>query len=961
MADEAEERETSVGAEMNAGSFPKRKLSFEEASKLNENNVKEISSLGKQSSGLAHVESERKENAVLSSSSSPSKATGTQSKDILKKADGASLESRRYLWIFPPSQNACDVTITTPTGKRYFMKTSNERSLEDYSQKRKQRNPPMLLSKSVSDLLKEIDEERFKEGKEKEKEPEREVNSSGSERSLSHRDSAQLWVNKYAPRRFTELLSSEIINRSVLRWVKRWDPIVFGRRRTPGADRESEKEALRGGVFFDNKRSQGPSEQSKRSDFNRRSSAHASEGLRTAPLILLCGPPGMGKTTLAHVVARHAGYEPLEINASDERTKDSLLARVRASLEMKSLFGKSGRPRMPIIDEIDGAMGGSEGKSAIDALIKYVTGEGEKKKKKNVVGDGTTGNDEESTKGTSSSTPRRPIICICNNQFAPALRPLRKIAQIYVFERTHMDKLVSRLRFVCSREGLSASEKALGTMADLLQRDIRSCLHMLQFVHRQGKDASSSARRTLSEETLCAYAASAVVSSSHGGLASDTSIFESLRELFYGQDARSTIRIKNTIRRVLKGSEKSVFGASSSSWDQSASLLRLHGGRDGADFLRAIHENYLLVGLSDPTMKRTARIIDELATSMECHALANAKQQFSWLKYVPSAVCAVKRTFKLNARSFGSRRFVFGRDESKCYRAKRQRADILDAFISTAYATVGTRAPNVYVLDALSPFTSLLRPKLTSRGAENGSWRLLSSDDKRALRNVVDLMVSTGMTYRKSFSAQQNRFERQQFGQEYALEPKIETLTSFEFESSPPTHAKPLSNPMKKFLRHEIQSAIIRKRYEKEPKASRRVEVTPTKKTAGWRKYASSAKPTFGTPTKVENTPKPSANAENMPCPKASPNRPMNFLERAKALALKQKRKRLRGDNSKKKTEDSNSNQLKSMKSPAKKAKPSVIFRFQEGFSNAVRRPVSIYEFIELHGQWKRTGVSRLE
>jgi DNA polymerase III delta prime subunit len=35
---------------------------------------------------------------------------------------------------------------------------------------------------------------------------------------------------------------------------------------------------------------------------------------------LLFGPPGLGKTTLAHVVAKHAGYNVVEMNASDDRS-----------------------------------------------------------------------------------------------------------------------------------------------------------------------------------------------------------------------------------------------------------------------------------------------------------------------------------------------------------------------------------------------------------------------------------------------------------------------------------------------------------------------------------------------------------------------------------------------------------------------------------------------------------------
>lgn len=36
-----------------------------------------------------------------------------------------------------------------------------------------------------------------------------------------------LWVEKYSPATYNDLLTDEYLNRTVMTWVKSWDPIVF--------------------------------------------------------------------------------------------------------------------------------------------------------------------------------------------------------------------------------------------------------------------------------------------------------------------------------------------------------------------------------------------------------------------------------------------------------------------------------------------------------------------------------------------------------------------------------------------------------------------------------------------------------------------------------------------------------------------------------------------------------------
>lgn len=66
---------------------------------------------------------------------------------------------------------------------------------------------------------------------------------------------------------------------------------------------------------------------------------------------MLCGPPGLGKTTLAHVVARHAGYRVYEINASDDRSAPVLRERIAEAMERSTLLADK-RPNVIILDEV---------------------------------------------------------------------------------------------------------------------------------------------------------------------------------------------------------------------------------------------------------------------------------------------------------------------------------------------------------------------------------------------------------------------------------------------------------------------------------------------------------------------------------------------------------------------------------------------------------------------------------
>jgi len=114
--------------------------------------------------------------------------------------------------------------------------------------------------------------------------------------------------------------------------------------------------------------------------------------------LLFTGPPGLGKTSLAHVLLDMFGYKAKEFNASDIRSKilikDNLYGLINIG-DVTTVTRKNVRPVGIIMDEVDGMFKGDRG--GIEELLSYISIPSNRKKK------------------VSKNMNRQvPIICICN-------------------------------------------------------------------------------------------------------------------------------------------------------------------------------------------------------------------------------------------------------------------------------------------------------------------------------------------------------------------------------------------------------------------------------------------------------------------------------------------------------------------------------------------------------------------
>lgn len=170
-------------------------------------------------------------------------------------------------------------------------------------------------------------------------------------------------------------------------------------------------------------------------------------GKPTKKAAFLVGPPGVGKTSLVLAYALEHGYDIIEVNASDKRGAEQIKAIIAEASKQSTIGGT--RKRIILIDEVDGVYG-SEATGGIGALATIIP-------RTNV-----------------------PIVMVANDPWDPKLTPLRNLSLMIKFSHIRQNDIVSYLKRISEKEGVSISDGLLKFIASRSNGDLRSAINDLQ-------------------------------------------------------------------------------------------------------------------------------------------------------------------------------------------------------------------------------------------------------------------------------------------------------------------------------------------------------------------------------------------------------------------------------------------------------------------------------------------------
>ncbi|KAG8636856.1 hypothetical protein MANES_15G051466v8 [Manihot esculenta] len=747
----------------------------------------------------------------------------------------------------------------------------------------------------------------------------------------------KLWVDKYAPNSFTELLSVEQTNREVLLWLKQWDSRVFG----------SEIRSTSDDILSALRRHSSVTQQKKYSDstFPRRSKdiRWTNENFRnsnnwndensnvkgiqdswnkisrlTGPpeqkILLLCGPPGLGKTTLAHVAAKHCGYQVVEVNASDDRSSSTIEAKILDVVQMNSVIADS-RPKCLVIDEIDGALG--DGKGAVDVILKMVSAERNSDTGKENAAKGEQSGRPSSKKVRKTMSLSRPVICICNDLYAPVLRPLRQVAKVHIFVQPTVSRVVNRLKHICSKEGMKVSTIALTALVEYTECDIRSCLNTLQFLNKK-------------KETLNVLEIGSQVV---GRKDMSKNAFDVWKEIFQ--------------KRKMKRERISSCGTPCNEFDFLHSIVSNHGEYDV--IFDGIHENILQLHYHDPLMQKTVKCFNSLGISDLLHQYIMRTQQIHIHAYQPPLAIIVHHLVAHVQKP----NIEWPKSYQRYRMSLMERVEILRSWQNKIPPYISRHlAIKSLVEDSISPLLHILSPSTLRPVA----LHLLSQKDKNDLAQLVSTMVSYSVTYKnvKSSPLSSNQeYEATLDASALSFDPPICDFINFKGYSSG-HHVLPLA--VKQVLVHEVEKQNILQ-------VSRSLHLTD-----GCNKEILDLADERNSENSVSNSPndraalstakietgknKVNPNQRNPICSTTLSNLDCSAMSNVKLKSSGNPKKPCTGssffDRFKKVSSKGSQNTdiaVQNTTTLERDSRP-VLFKFNEGFTNAVKRPVRMREFL---------------
>nr|XP_016926450.2 replication factor C subunit 1 [Drosophila suzukii] len=191
---------------------------------------------------------------------------------------------------------------------------------------------------------------------------------------------------------------------------------------------------------------------------------------------LLSGPPGIGKTTTATLVVKELGFDAVEFNASDTRSKRLLKEEVSTLLSNKSLSGYfSGqgqavsRKHVLIMDEVDG-MAGNEDRGGMQELIALIK---------------------------DSSIP---IICMCNDRNHPKIRSLVNYCYDLRFQRPRLEQIKGKIMSICFKEKVKISPAKVEEIIAATNNDIRQSINHIALLSAKEDTSAKSGQQVASKD-----------------------------------------------------------------------------------------------------------------------------------------------------------------------------------------------------------------------------------------------------------------------------------------------------------------------------------------------------------------------------------------------------------------------------------------------------------------------------